>query len=348
MLTGTAQQVRRGSRQHHGPAAGELVKALMSQALIREFLQDGKRKPSTLSALERRWFVGRLRLATALEKYNSLSKAELSDPLLGGNLELLGTAGLLRMASSADSNKLVTVRASEWAEWFEFLLHVPVRKRGKLPVIKRAVAGKPWARGQHDEVMGIKKYYVHAKVVAAANKYIHAFEKREHMKSSPPTSFCYGPPTSTFSPRTSGTRDTSVDCCTSTELALAPAVFERGRAVDYRALNTTATWQLEQPATIDDFMHLQNPDNDGSISDPGEIYTEPEVAAPEHFIAEGGDTSTLSRLQNFAANYNPFPLEDDLLWLSDGEALPQKSAEAVATSAGEKYQMESECETPRS
>jgi lipid A disaccharide synthetase len=74
MATGTAQQMqRRGSRQHHGPAAVELVNALTNQPLVQEFLQT-RRKPSTLSALERRWFVGRQRLATARDKHNSLSK----------------------------------------------------------------------------------------------------------------------------------------------------------------------------------------------------------------------------------------------------------------------------------
>ena len=349
MSTGTTQQVQRGSRKHHGPAAFELVTALMSQALIREFIQDGKRKPSTLSALERRWFVGRLRLATAREKYNSISQADLSDYLLGGNLELLGTAGLLRMASSVDPNKLVTVHASQWAEWFEFFLHVPVRKRGKLPVIKRAFTGKPWARGQQEEVMGIKKYYVHEKVVAAAKRYIHAFEKREYMRSNPPTSLCcHGPPTSRFSPHTSGTRVISVDCHTA-ELAYTPAAFDHGRAIDGNVLTTTtATWQLDQPASADDFMHMQTHDNDRVTSDPGEMYTQPVVAAPEHFIAGEGDTSTLSRLQICAANYNPFPLEDDLQWLSDGGACPKQDAEAVARRAEGKHQMEWQCETPRS
>lgn len=312
MATGTAQQMqRRGSRQHHGPAAVELVNALMNQPLVREFSQT-RRKPSTLSALERRWFVGRLRLATARDKHNSLSQAELSDPLLGCNLELIGTAGLLCMALPADSNNLVTVRASARADWYEFLLRVPVRKRGKLPGFKYAVMGDR-ARGRHSVIMGTKKYYVHAEVVAAARRYIEAFEEQTR----------------------SSTDSRSVGLHTSAELALASAVFGHGHGIACKPLDTTDTRRLDQPANIfaGDFMHILDADEPDVMSSPGETYADPEVAATEDFTASEGATF-VPALQELAANFHPIPLGDDLQWKGgDGGVCELKVARAVLVPA---------------
>lgn len=277
MATGTAQQMRRrGSRQHHGPAAVELVNALMNQPLVREFSQT-RRKPSTLSALERRWFVGRLRLATARDKHNSLSQAELSDPLLGCNLELIGTAGLLCMALPADSNNLVTVRASARADWYEFLLRVPVRKRGKLPGFKHAIMGDR-ARGRHSVIMGTKTYYVHADVVAAARRYIEAFEKRTTLSTASPS---VGLQTS-WTPLT----------------------------------NTLDTTDQPSNKVACDCMHMLDADDPGVMSSPDETCADPEAGATEDFFA-GERATFMPALQELAANYQPIPVEDDLQWIDD-------------------------------
>lgn len=169
-----------GDRTHHGPPALELVRVLLDSPLIQELLRvqgAGSRRPGTLGALERRWFVGRRRLASAQEKFNSLSRVDLSDELLGENLELIGTAGLLRLATSAGGSPLVEVRPSQHPDWHEFLLHVPVGKRGKLSSLKRTTASKAWR--QNGWAIGTKKYFVHDEVVYAAKVYIAAFEVRE-------------------------------------------------------------------------------------------------------------------------------------------------------------------------
>ena len=169
-----------GDRTHHGPPAFELVRALLDSALIQELLRaqgDGSRRPGTLATLERRWFVGRNRLVSAQGKHDSLSRADLTDELLGENLELVGTAGLLRLATSAGGSSLVEVRPSKHPNWHEFLLHVPVGKRGKLSSLKRTAASK--ASRQNGWAIGTKKYLVHDEVVSAAKLYIEAFEVRK-------------------------------------------------------------------------------------------------------------------------------------------------------------------------
>lgn len=249
MPSGTAQQIPRSRRQHHGPAAVELVEALMNQPLIRDFLQRGRRKPSTLSSLERRWFVGRLRLETARQKHNSLSKADLYDPLLGCNLELVGTAGLLYMASSVDSNDFVTVRASAMADWYEFVLRVPVRRRGQVPK-HRIMSNK--AHGS--VVMGNKVYYVHAEVVAVTRRYIQAFEKREHARGSPPVS---------VSP------DTCADFLMGAELGLATTALDHRRGIGCSPLTTTDARWLDQPVDIAaaDNICMLDRDENGPMSE---------------------------------------------------------------------------------
>jgi hypothetical protein len=281
--TATAHLTQR-SRSHHGPPAVELVGALMGSALIRESLPYGKRKPSTLAALERRWFVGRLSLAKAQEKHKSLSKAQLSDSRLGGNLELIGTAGLLRMASPGAGPNLVTVRASAWADWYEFLLYVPVRKRGKLPSINRTGTSKSWSRNRL--AMGTKKYYVHADVVAAAKSYIEAFETRKHLRISMQTTPDYqGRCTSTIN-LDAGAAAGAMPC------VLSPATTIEGLA----KLSSTRC-----------FM---------SMSDPGETYGEPDSYAVD-FMAGAMGACTLSHPEEAAISHGPILIDDDLQWIDE-------------------------------
>lgn len=272
----------------------------MGSPLIQEFLKTGKRRPSTLSALERRWFVGRLTLAKAQEKHDSLPKEQLSDPLLGGNLELLGTAGLFRMASPASGSKLVAVRASRCAGWYEFMLHVPVGKRGKAPFSKCSVGGK--VRRRNNLSMGIKKYFVHADVVEAAKTYVAAFETRQNLRNALPVS-C------------SSTRSPGADDTWSADATYAPT----GATADTdmcRALSSTIVMkpsQPSQPIVHDVWMHMEG-DSGDRWSEPGETYAEPDGFVQ---IADSCDTQKLPVVQEPAYTYTPFLIDDDLQWIED-------------------------------
>ena len=268
----------------------------MGSALIREVLH-GKRKPSTLAALERRWFVGRLSMAKAQEKHNSLSKVQLSDSRLGGNCELVGTAGLLRMSSPGAGPNLVTVRASAWADWYEFLLYVPVRKRGKLPSINRTGTSKSWSRNRL--AMGTKKYYVHADVVAAAKSYIEAFERREHLRSSMQTTPDYqGRCNSTINPDTGAASDAT--CVLSPAQAVFNCSYNQG--IDCTALpaQRTPTSGLAKSSLM--FM-----------SDPGEAYGDDAL----DFIAGAIGVRTLSDTKEASISHGPVFIDDDLLWIDE-------------------------------
>jgi hypothetical protein len=279
----------------------ELVGALMGSALIRESLPYGKRQPSTLAALERRWFVGRLSLAKAQEKHKSLSKAQLSDSRLGGNLELIGTAGLLRMASPGAGPNLVTVRASAWADWYEFLLWVPVRKRGKPPSINRTGTSKSWSRNRL--AMGTKKYYVHADVVAAAKSYIEAFETREHLRSSMQTTpDNRGRCTSTIN-LDAGAAAGAMPCVLSPAPAVLNCSYNQG--IDCTALSAQRanTSGLAQSS----FMLM---------SDPGDTYGEPDDDAAD-FMAGAIGACTLSHPKEAAISHGPVFIDDDLQWIDE-------------------------------
>ena len=274
----------------------------MASALIGEFLH-GKRKPSTLAALERRWFVGRLSLAKAIEKYNSLSKVQLSDCRLGGNLELVGTAALLRMASPEVGSNLVTVQASAWADWYEFLLYVPVRKRGKLPSINRIGTTKSWSRDRLS--MGTKKYYVHADVVAAAKSYIEAFEMREHFRNSMQTTADHQARcSSTISPDTGAASEAK--CA----LSLAPVAncsYSKGIDSKARPAQRTTIAGLAQPSSSHCFM---------VVSNPGEVYGEPDDD-DVCFMASAIDVCTLADPKGAAISHDPILIDDDLQWIDE-------------------------------
>ena len=162
---------------HHGPPATELVRGFMNTPVMLQFQADSAtRKPSTLSTLERRWFVGRRSLEKAMEKHAMIDMCLLSTPTLGANLELVGTTAMLQLAQpgrcGADGyNNHVSVRPSLAAlGWTEFVLRVPVGRRGgrrpkgqKQGVIKWKTNGAS---------MGEKTYFVHDSVVAAGYQYI--------------------------------------------------------------------------------------------------------------------------------------------------------------------------------
>jgi len=135
-------------------------------------LSKNVRQPSTLSALERRWFVGRQSLKKAQEKHNTIDKRLLESPTLGGNLELVGVSAMLQLAEAPFvSPPLVTVQPSLVAPgWTEIILRVPVGLRGN----KRGAA-KPHARMEwkiNGATMGEKRYFVHDSVAAAGRRYI--------------------------------------------------------------------------------------------------------------------------------------------------------------------------------
>ena len=91
-------------------------------------------RPSTLSASERRWFVGRQTLTKAKEKYATINQSLLSTATLGASLELVETTAMLQLAEpdQCRNTNHVSVRPSAWLEvpgWTEFVLRVPVGRR---------------------------------------------------------------------------------------------------------------------------------------------------------------------------------------------------------------------------
>jgi hypothetical protein len=142
-------------------------------------------RPSTLAALERRWFVGRKSIAAAEDAHNALDQECLSDPMLGNNLVLIGTSAMLelaQLASAGDSNPNVTVHlASDPPGWCIFTLSVPVGLRGRnLATPNKLNAGdvdKVIRWKTNGATMGKKQYYVRNSVVEAARRHIFHIAK---------------------------------------------------------------------------------------------------------------------------------------------------------------------------
>ena len=122
------------------------------------------RQPSTLAAIERRWFVGRQSLKKASEKHHTIELCLLESPTLGGNLELVGVSAMLQLAETNLGLPLVALQPSQAAPgWTEITVRVPVGLRGN----KHGVA-KPHARMEwkvNGATMGEKRYFVHDSVV---------------------------------------------------------------------------------------------------------------------------------------------------------------------------------------
>ena len=152
----------------------------MRTAVLANFVGDLSKKvrqPSTLAALERRWFCGRQSLKKAMEKHSTIDLRLLDSPTLGRNLELIGVSSMLSLAEAGQRCRsevpLVTVQPSLVAPgWTEIVLQVPVGLRGNN---QRNGAAEPQARMDwkiNGAAMGNKIYYVHDSVVAAGYRYI--------------------------------------------------------------------------------------------------------------------------------------------------------------------------------
>jgi hypothetical protein len=167
---------------HHGPPALELVRCLMETEVVKNCNGNVGRQPSTLGALERRWFVGRQSLPKAKKIHATVEHEDLSKPMLGKKLVLIGTCALLELAQLG--NRLVTVnQAPDARGWHVFTLSVPVGRAGRhvhpsqvRKNHKKLKAGGtcntviPWKT--NGAAMGTKQYYVHDDVVDASRRHI--------------------------------------------------------------------------------------------------------------------------------------------------------------------------------
>eukprot|EP01048_Picozoa_sp_COSAG05_P017733 COSAG05_NODE_2471_length_3023_cov_1.479822_2_plen_480_part_00 len=169
-----------------------LVKALIESELFVEYVRlharkRGNRRPSSLAAVDRRWFVGKQSIAAAEKAYLALrTSGALLD--VGSNESLVGTAALLQMARA--NHPQVSEREGKNESYISLILRVRGRKRG------RPKTGLSMEAQRFSE----RVYYVHKDITAACLAFAAAHSTRQmsskrgaHNAIAPPIAFAVQP-----------------------------------------------------------------------------------------------------------------------------------------------------------
>eukprot|EP01047_Picozoa_sp_COSAG01_P062318 COSAG01_NODE_7907_length_2997_cov_28.082471_2_plen_157_part_00 len=117
-----------------------LVRAVVGAPLYRAFRRPGERgDPTTLSALERRWFVGRQSVAVASKVQDELlngggegsGRGSLDSDAIKKSTALIGTAVFLQLARDGHPCVSAAPLEGERAPWVALTVHVPRVMRGR-------------------------------------------------------------------------------------------------------------------------------------------------------------------------------------------------------------------------
>ena len=199
MLTKTVQQAGAMQRARMAPelqpGEPELLQAFATHDLVQEALRrrseelkgihggaKGARVPSTLRAVERRWFVGRQTVQKAAQKALELlveSIGALTPEGVAKSDALVGTATLL--ALSQDGRGLVTLKPHEiTSPAAEGIAAGPYRELQLcVSALQRGGSTTKGARPRRP-----KTYFLHQDVVAACLRHAERFQQRQQVASS--------------------------------------------------------------------------------------------------------------------------------------------------------------------
>jgi hypothetical protein len=138
---------------------------LFAECVERHSLKRGKRRPNSLSTIERRWFVGKQTLLAAARKHASVVESG-ALARFGEEDELVGTAILLQLAQ--ENHPLVTTSTSTEPGYTVVALSVRGSRRGRpgpVPTVK--------VRPARDRL-----YYIHDIIVQACLAFSDNFATR--------------------------------------------------------------------------------------------------------------------------------------------------------------------------